>query len=282
MSYDLAETSTAEGRPYFLYLFAEGHEVWRCTSRAAAWTSPAGVISDEADDLIWDPSAVSHGSVVQSSDPRRVDLGVTFPLSDPFARRYLGPRGRAVTTLTIFRGHEQVPAEVVAHWKGRVVSARVEGRRITLRCESLFTSMRREGVRAKYQRLCRHALYSRGCRLDIESFLVDGTASAHQGLTIIVPEAATQPNGWFRGGVLRHTGILGFITAHVEDALTLSGRMPDLEAAIDDPEALALVEIAPGCDLRRDTCKAKFGNLLNFGGFPDIPGRNPFGGTSIM
>jgi hypothetical protein len=249
MTYDLAETSTAEGRPYFLYLFAEGDHVWRFTSRAAAWTSPAGAIADEAEDLIWDPSAVSHGSVVQSSDPRRVDLSVTFPLSDPFARRYLGPRGRAVTTLTIFRGHEQVPTEVVAHWKGRVVSARVEGRRITLRCESLFTSMRREGVRAKYQRLCRHALYSRGCRLDIESFFVGGTASGHQGLTITVPEVAL---------------------------------LPDLEGAIDDAESLALVEIAPGCDLRRDTCKAKFGNLLNFGGFPDIPGRNPFGGTSIV
>jgi len=58
--------------------------------------------------------------------------------------------------------------------------------------------------------------------------------------------------------------------------------MPELEAAIDDPEALALVEVAPGCDLRRDTCKSRFGNLLNFGGFPDILGRNPFGGTSIV
>ena len=137
-------------------------------------------------------------------------------------------------------------------------------------------------VRAKYQRLCRHALYSRGCRLDIETFFVGGTASAHQGLTITISEAALLPNGWFRGGVLRHADLLGFIAGHVGDALTLSGRMPDLEAAIDDPEALALVEIAPGCDLRRDTCKAKFGNLLNFGGFPDIPGRNPFGGTSIV
>ena len=27
MTYDLAETSTAEGRPYFLYLFAEGDQV---------------------------------------------------------------------------------------------------------------------------------------------------------------------------------------------------------------------------------------------------------------
>ena len=57
--------------------------------------------------------------------------------------------------------------------------------------------------------------------------------------------------------------------------------MPVLEAEIDDP-VIASVEIAPGCDLRRDTCAGRFGNLLNFGGFPDIPGRNPFGGTSII
>ena len=177
--------------------FAEGDAAWRFTSRASAWTSPVGAIGDETEDLVWEPSAVSHGSVVQSSDPRRVDLSVTFPLSDPFARRYLGPRGRSVTTLTIYRGHEQVPAEVVAHWKGRIVSARVEGRRIMLRAESLFTSMRREGVRAKYQRLCRHALYSRGCRLDIETFFVGGTASARSGLEITVAEAALLPDGWF-------------------------------------------------------------------------------------
>jgi len=178
MTYGTLEASTAEGQPYFLYLFAEGAVVWRFTSRASAWISPAGAIADEAQDLTWVASAISHGPIVRSCDPRRVDLSVTLPISDAFARRYLGPRGRSVTTLTIFRGHEQVPAEVVAHWKGRVVSARTEGQRITLRCESLFTAMRREGVRAKYQRLCRHALYGRGCRLDIESFFTGGTATA--------------------------------------------------------------------------------------------------------
>ena len=55
-----------------------------------------------------------------------------------------------------------------------------------------------------------------------------------------------------------------------------------MRTAIDDPEVVAVIDMAPGCDLRRDTCAAKFGNLLNFGGFPDIPGRNPFGGTSIV
>ena len=282
MSYDLIETATAEGRPYFLYLFAEAAQAWRFTSRVSAWTSPAGAIADETGDLVWAPSAVSHGPILQSSDPRRVDLSVSFPLSDPFARRYLGPRGSAVTTLTIFRGHEQVPDELVAHWKGRIVSARVEGVRITLQAESLFTAMRRQGVRARYQRLCRHVLYAGGCRLDITDFLVSGTATARSGLQIIVPEAAVQPDGWYRGGVLRHAGVPGFLIGHVGATITLAGRMPDLEAAIDDPETTASVEIAPGCDLRRDTCTSRFDNLPNFGGFPDIPGRNPFGGTSIL
>jgi uncharacterized phage protein (TIGR02218 family) len=286
MTYDLLETSTAEARPLFLYRFAEGASLWRFTSRAADWVVPAGPFADGTGDTTWTASAPSHGNVIQSGDPRRVDLSITFPLSDPFARRYLGSRGSAVTTLTIFRGHEQVPDEVVAHWKGRIVSARVEGVRITLQAESLFTAMRRQGVRAKYQRLCRHVLYAGGCRLDIADFLVAATATGRSGLQITVPGAANQPDGWYRGGVLRHAGVPGFIMGHSGTTLTLAGRLPDLEAAIDvavlNDDPSVPVEIAPGCDLRRDTCVSRFDNLANFGGFPDIPGRNPFGGSSII
>jgi hypothetical protein len=63
MSYDAIEASTAEGRPYFLYQFIEGSEVWRFTSRAQNWTS-AG--SDETE-IIWSAAAVAHGDVVQTS-----------------------------------------------------------------------------------------------------------------------------------------------------------------------------------------------------------------------
>ena len=129
-------------------------------------------------------------------------------------------------------------------------------------------------------------LYAGGCHLDIADFLVAASATGRSALQITVPEAATQPDGWYRGGVLRHGGVPGFIIAHTGTTLTLSGRMPEFEAAIDAAVATAgppvPVEIAPGCDLRRDTCASRFDNLLNFGGFPDISGRNPFGGTSII
>ncbi len=281
-TYDDLETSTAEGRPFFLYRFAEGSDLWRFTSRATDWVVPAGTLADEAGAMTWTASPLSHGNVVQSGDPRRVDLALTFPLSDPFARRWLGPRGGTVTTLTIFRGHEQVPGELVAHWKGRIVSARVEGVRITLQAESLFTALRRQGVRARYQRLCRHVLYAGGCRLALADFLVPATVTARAGLTLTVPEAAARPDGWYRGGILRHAGVPGFVVGHAGTSLTLAGLMPGLEAAVDAGTGPVAIEIAPGCDLRRDTCAGRFGNLLNFGGFPDIPGRNPFGGSSIV
>lgn len=288
MTYSSIETSVAEGRPYFLYQFVEGDQVWRFTSRAAAWTS-AGSGETEIE---WEPAAIAHGDVVQTSEIERGRLELTWPLSHPFARRFLAPLGNTPVTLTIFRGHEQVLSETVAHWKGRVVGAEVEGQRILLQAESIFSTLRRAGVRAKYQRLCRHALYGRGCGLDIALYWLTGTVTAisANALSVTIPEAAGQPDGWYRGGVLRFGMQLGFITGHAGTMLTLSRPMPELATTFATPEIdqdtgeplPVLLDIAPGCDLRAATCAAKFGNLLNFGGFPEIPGRNPLGGGSIV
>ncbi len=288
MTYTSIEASISDGRPYYLYQFVEGGQVWRFTSRATTWTS-AGSGGTE---IIWEPAAVAHGDVVQTSEIERGRLELTWPLSHPFARRFLAPLGNTPVSLTIFRGHEQVLGETVAHWKGRVVGAEVEGQRILLQAESIFSTLRRAGVRAKYQRLCRHALYGRGCGLDIALSWLTGTVTAATGggLTMTILEAAAEPSGWYRGGVLRFGPQLGFITGHAGATLTLSRPMSEIAAALASPEidpdtgdpVPVLADIAPGCDLRASTCAAKFGNFLNFGGFPEIPGRNPFGGGSIV
>ena len=288
MTYADIESSTAEGRPYYLYQFVEGDQLWRFTSRSSDWLSAAS----GGGTITWEAAAVAHGDVVQTSEIERGRLELTWPLSHPFARRFLTPMGNTPMTLTIFRGHEQVLGETVAHWKGRIVGAEVEGVRILLQAESVFSTLRRAGVRAKYQRLCRHALYGRGCGLEIAYHWQTGTVTAVSGsaLTVTIPEAAAEPAGWYRGGVLRLNAELGFITGHAGALLTLSRPMPELVAALANPELdpetggplPVLADIAPGCDLRAATCAGKFGNLPNFGGFPEIPGRNPFGGSSIV
>lgn len=270
-TYATYEASVADGRPYHLYLFTDGTTSWRFSDRAAAWDDGSNT---------WAASAISHGNILQSGDARRVDLSVTFPISDTFARRFLGVRSQAGTTLTIYRGHEQV-AETVAHWVGRVVSARAEGERITLRCESIQTSQKREGPGRAYSRICDHALYGDGCTLSVASFYTAGTATARTGQVYTVAAAAGEADGYYTGGIIKFGDTLGYITEHTGTSLTVAGRMPDLEAAIGGSPA-ASVSIAPGCDRRRETCIEKFNNLVNYGGFRDIPTDNPFDGTSIV
>jgi hypothetical protein len=42
------------------------------------------------------------------------------------------------------------------------------------------------------------------------------------------------------------------------------------------------VTLYPGCDHTTTTCDGKFSNLNNYGGFPHIPTKNPFGGSPIF
>lgn len=280
MTYEASEQSVAGGQPFYLYRFTQGLSEWRFTSRASDWLT----VDEEEEPVIWEASSISHGAVTDSSDMERAKLELALPLSDGFARRFLQPPGNVPTHVTIFRGHEAVPDETRAHWKGKILGADIEGARILLNCESVISTLRRAGVRAKYQRLCRHVLYGSGCRLNIEEHFVAATATALSGLVVTVPEAAEQPDGWYRGGILRFDVHLGFILQHSGSSLRLSSGMPELDEAVLAalPEEPVAIQIAPGCDLRASTCEAKFDNLLNFGGFKEIPGRNPFGGGSIV
>ncbi len=73
MTYDTIEASVADGRPYYLYQFVEGAEVWRFTSRATDWIS-AGSGGAE---FVWQAAAVAHGDVVQTSEIERGRLELT-------------------------------------------------------------------------------------------------------------------------------------------------------------------------------------------------------------
>jgi uncharacterized phage protein (TIGR02218 family) len=159
------------------------------------------------------------------------------------------------------------------------------GDAVTIECENIFTSLRRPGVRARYQKKCRHALYQRGCNLNDYDFAVVATATAVDGSVITVPDLAdsnfdsnTQGDGYFTGGMIETaTGFMRYIIDHTGDQLTLITPLSELTEDVNDSSGDAVVTLYPGCDHTRGTCKDKFNNLVNYGGFPWIPGKNPFG-----
>jgi uncharacterized phage protein (TIGR02218 family) len=83
--------------------------------------------------------------------------------------------------------------------------------------------------------------------------------------------------GWFAGGWLEvlegpAAGLKGLIR---EDRSGPEGRSLVLWAPIRGEVAQGtLLRLTAGCDRRAETCRLKFDNLLNFRGFPDLPGED--------
>lgn len=261
MLYETSELSEYNARPFFLYKFVRGTTI-------NTFTSNNNLISYDGEDYL--PSPVSHRGINQTGQVERVNLDIVFPKSDAFARAQFSPDYNNVTFLTIFRGHSDFPDDIQVMWKGRITAYKVGGSSIVLTCENIQTTVRRNGLREAYQRTCRHSLYGPGCRLNLDDWLTAFTVGTVTDNTFTVT-AMTEEDNYYTGGILKFGENLGFITNHTGTTLTLLNVMPDL---VDG----SAVSLAPGCNLTRSTCETKFDNVLNFGGFPYIPSRNPFNG----
>ena len=130
-----------------------------------------------------------------------------------------------------------------------------------------------------YQKSCSAVLGDADCTFDLT------TPGSFADLTVETVEArqrfrfAALPGfapGWFLEGTLRMTGgAAQGLSGVIRDDVTLPGGRQEIglwqplgaEVAPGDP-----LRLEAGCDKRLRTCIDKFDNVLNFQGFPDIPG----------
>jgi hypothetical protein len=74
-------------------------------------------------------------------------------------------------------------------------------------------------------------------------------------------------------------GFFRYITSHAGNQITLIRPLRSLSDLVNSSVGEAQVTLYPGCAHTRTACKDKFNNLANFGGFPLIPSKNPFGNS---
>lgn len=267
MSYAGTEISLEAGAPVELYEFRQAAaKAWHFASCAEAVTvSPA----------TYQPAAIVRTRIKQTTDITRDGITLTFPRGNEFAQQFIGAAPDAVTTVTVLRGHVE-DGEFIVYWKGRVVGASAGDNAIDLECESIFTSLSRPGLRARYEPTCRHILYGVGCGVNPAAHKLATSVVSITGLDVSLGGVWTAPDGYYAGGELvAPDGTRRFITAQVNNAITLNRHLPGLVGGMP-------VEVYPGCDHLASTCLGKFSNLDNFGGFPYIPPDNPMGGKSII
>lgn len=268
MSYDSRDKSAQGGEPVLLYHFVQGSRNWRYTNAHV----PV-LLRDE----VWYPAPISVDSINISEEISKNTIRVTLPRDNDLALELLkAPVSAAPTILTIFRGHLS-ETQTVTYWKGRVTSASASGSTITLDCEPVFTSLRLYGLRARFQRTCRHALYSPDCGVSPTSVLLTLTDAVS---TIeYIYSAASLPNGWLAGGMIEAPdGTKVYIVEQNDGRLKLIRPSPSLFDAVKE-SSLYRAQVYPGCDHTIETCRSKFNNVRNFGGFPWIPVDNPFDGA---
>ena len=132
-----------------------------------------------------------------------------------------------------------------------------------------------------YTRNCSAVLGDRRCRFDLSQpgysteRTVETVDDFHQVLTFA--SFAGFDDRWFEFGRLEVlTGAAsGLVSAVKSDRIEGAGRRIELWEGIRVPLAAGdSIRLIAGCDKRIETCRSKFANLLNFRGFPHLPGED--------
>jgi uncharacterized phage protein (TIGR02218 family) len=269
MSYNSAEISNEDGRPIALYTLEWGNTIWRYTSADRDIEYPVGSGN------LFLAKAVSDGGMVQGGSSAN-DFTVDCPADLPIVGLFRGTPPSETIWLTVRRQHFGEP-DAPIYWTGTVnnvkrlslSSAQIIGKPLT-------ASFKRTGLRLCWTRECPHFLYDAGCKVNPEAYRVNVVIDSMTGNTITLEDDGSKPEGYFTGG---------FIAWEINDDGTIERRMIEKHAGnvltvfgiTDGLEVGLTVACYPGCDRRPITCKDKFNNNPNYGGFDFMPGETPFG-----
>lgn len=124
---------------------------------------------------------------------------------------------------------------------------------------------------------CRWKFGSPQCGVDVEAMKITGSVSRviNRGdIILTVTPPADDGRIWLNGRLRFVDGPCAGIVAEFKSIDFATGQIILWTPAGLTPLPGDAVEILPGCDLTKDGgCKA-YSNIINFGGFPDVPGAD--------
>jgi len=132
-----------------------------------------------------------------------------------------------------------------------------------------------------YQRSCPAVLGDAACGVDLTlpDYAFDvAVSSVAEGRVFVFEGVPAYEARWFERGGLRMldgkaSGLAGAIKSD-RPQHDGSRRIELWDRLRAEVEPGNMVRLTAGCDKRMETCRLKFSNILNFRGFPDIPGED--------
>lgn len=257
------EASTEGSRPVELYRFVLGGEEFLYTSNSSDF-----VLGSTYEGGI----GLSRGEIARGRDERRRVLPIKFPLTNPFARKYVGIPPGLRARVTISRAQRDETPSITKRdiYHGFVLSALFpDPATVQLQCQSIEAVVGRHVPRYTYMGSCNHVHGGPECGVDLTAHTFAGTVVAVAGNVITVAGAGA--SGFdFTAGFVRPAGVSDprMVLAQDGDDLTL---MIPFHAEILN----ANVDCIAGCDHGYfGDCAITYDNVIRFGGFPYVPKRN--------
>ncbi|MDR1008006.1 MAG: phage BR0599 family protein [Campylobacteraceae bacterium] len=138
----------------------------------------------------------------------------------------------------------------------------------TLKLISIQGILKTQIPNRTYSRSCSFSLFGEGCEVNKNAYKLSLTAfTLNDTKTELTASALmAKTSGYYTGGYIEANGEYDYIKEHTGNKLKL--LYPFQTAA-------GTITVYPGCDKIIDTCRAKYNNERNFGGFPYIPAKNP-------
>ncbi len=130
-----------------------------------------------------------------------------------------------------------------------------------------------------YQRTCQAVLGDAECGFDLTTagYATEAVVTSTDGRIFTFDGVINFEPRWFeRGRLSVLSGAANGLSGAVKlDRVTDGVRHVQLwDSLREDIAAGDTIRLTAGCDKRMETCRLKFTNLLNFQGFPDIPGED--------
>lgn len=303
MAFDTYETSQQDGRPVRLYEFKlgryaygdapegeeslQGEAVWRYTSADRTIEAAVGggpVVS-------WTPGNFSDNGISTSGSAAPTNFEVTGPAAADPAEKFRGSPPAQTMALAVYDVHfGDVAGETRVVWIGEIAEVRrPQPDTAVFIGVTLGAAFQRTGLRLSWSKGCPHMLYDQNCGLKINTFSTPTTIIGILSGTQIQVAAAFS-NALYAGGMVR------WETAdNYEETLmieSVSGNVVTLLGLTDKLDGVVNISITRGCARTVAACLAfdpddparpgETTNILNYGGMPYMPEKNPFDGTPIF
>ena len=266
MAYSDIESSEQLQRPVELYWVNAGVTQLRFCNMDVAVTYQGSE---------YQPLSCRRTELIDSNDRNDGGLSIWVPRTSDLGQMFLGAGISDLPQITLYRAHlnDDLTSvdddNAIVIFSGRVATPSFSGDECKLGCRSLISDLGLVALRRKFSSNCPYFLYRSGCGVIRAAYTVVATVT---GVTseVVDLDMDDQVEGYYEGGLLSFQGQFRMITSYK------GAKRVVLLAPLEGLNVGDTVDVSAGCDHTKETCKNRFNNYRNFGGWNFIPTQNYF------